>query len=127
MTWAGSTLAHLFGSSLADPRVTVLMRDVHDVIVDNAAEFDAIVLDVDNGPDGLVSLANERLYCNWGLRAAHTALRPGGLLAVWSAHPDDDFFSRIEDAGFAVEEVEVDSSEEAGRQPHVIWLAVKVG
>jgi len=59
------------------------MRDVHDVIVGVANAFDAILLDVDNGPDGLVTIANERLYCAWGLRAAHAALRPGGILAVW--------------------------------------------
>jgi predicted membrane-bound spermidine synthase len=78
VSWANGSLAHIFGDSLADPRVSLEVRDVHDVIVERAARFDAILLDVDNGPDALVNLANERLYCNWGLRAAHSALRPEG-------------------------------------------------
>ena len=87
IAWARGPLAHLFRGSLDDPRVLIDMRDVHDVIVGGANAFDTILLDVDNGPDGLVTVANERLYCGWGLRAAHAALRPGGILAVWSAIP----------------------------------------
>lgn len=62
-------------------------------------QFDGILLDVDNGPDGFIQLANERLYCDWELRAACTALRPGGVLAIWSAYGDDPFFCRLEKAG----------------------------
>ena len=120
--WAGGHLAQIHGASLRDPRVSLEIRDVHDVIVDQPAGFDAILLDVDNGPDGLISLANERLYCNWGLRAAHAALRPGGLLAVWSAYQDDDFLSRLNQAGFVVEVVNIDAAR-AGDPPHTIWLA----
>ncbi|UAK26555.1 spermidine synthase [Sphingomonas nostoxanthinifaciens] len=121
--WARGPLAHIVGDSLEDPRVSIAMRDVHDVIVDERAGFDAILLDVDNGPDGLVTAANERLYCNWGLRAARAALRPGGTLAVWSAYADDTFSDRLRTAGFSVEEINVDSDGTGKEPPHVIWLA----
>jgi spermidine synthase len=127
VSWAKGPLAHIFGTSLDDPRVSITIRDVHDVIVDSPEGFDAILLDVDNGPDGLISLANERLYCNWGLRAAHAALRPGGILAIWSAYPDDMFFDRLQDAGFEVEEVKVRANGGLKGPRHTIWLAKKFG
>ncbi len=123
--WARGPLAHIFGGSLDDPRVSIELRDVHDVIGDRRDGFDAILLDVDNGPDGLVTVANERLYCNWGLRAAYGALSPGGILAVWSAYTEDSFPGRLRAAGFAVQEVGVDP-DGTGRDPqHIIWLATR--
>jgi spermidine synthase len=125
VSWARGPLAHLFGGSLDDPRVTIENRDVHDVIVDNVGAFDAILLDVDNGPDGMIHPANDRLYCNWGLRAAHAALRPGGVLAIWSAYQDNAFMDRLEDTGFEVNEVTVRASGGRKGARHTIWLAVK--
>ena len=125
VTWARGPLAHLFHGALDDPRVSVDVRDVHDVIVSHPNAFDAILLDVDNGPDGLVSVANERLYCPWGLRAAHAALRSGGILAIWSAYPDDDFRERLGTAGFTVEEVFVAPDAAGEHTPDIIWLASK--
>ena len=125
--WASGLLAPVFGNSLADSRVTIRLRDVHDVIVEDVETYDAILLDVDNGPDGLIHLANERLYCNWGLRAAYAALRPGGILAVWSAYPDRHFFKRLTDAGFEVEERVIPSQSQVDDAPHIIWLASKSG
>ena len=127
VAWARGLLAHIMGDSLSDPRVSLEVRDVHDVIVEQHGSFDAILLDVDNGPDGLINLANERLYCNWGLRAACSALRPGGMLAVWSAHPDHDFSDRLRRAGFAVEEVTVDAGPHEDDPTHTIWLATSRG
>lgn len=127
VAWASGPLAHIFGNSLDDPRVSVEIRDVHDVIVQQPCGFDAILLDVDNGPDGFVAAANERLYCNWGLRAAHAALRPGGMLAVWSAYQDGTFPDRLRAAGFDVDEITVDSGGPPGDPPHVIWLAARAG
>jgi len=127
VSWAGGHLAHIFGSSLADPRVSIELRDVHDVIVEQVDNFDAILLDVDNGPDGLISIANERLYCNWGLRAAHSALRAGGMLAVWSAYSDFAFSDRLQNAGFDVEEVQVYPEGVEPDPPYTIWLAAKPG
>ncbi|RXZ35191.1 spermidine synthase [Sphingomonas desiccabilis] len=125
--WAAGPLAHILGASLRDPRVTLEIKDVHDMIVEQPGGFDAILLDVDNGPEGLVNLANERLYCNWGLRAARSALRPDGVLAVWSAYPDDDFTARLAKAGFEVEVARVEAGGNDQGQPHTIWLATRLG
>ena len=127
VTWARGPLAHIFGSSLADPRVTLTVADVHDVIVRETAGFDAILLDVDNGPDGLIQLANDRLYCNWGLRATYAALRAGGVLAVWSSYSDAGFYERLEGAGFEVEEITIPADEYDFDVDHTIWLAAKPG
>lgn len=126
VNWARGPLAHLFEESFLDARVSVEIGDVHDVIVKQNAAFDAILLDVDNGPDGLIHLGNERLYCNWGLRAARDALRPDGMLAVWSAYPDQAFSTRLERAGFDVEEVSIIASGDPEDPPHVIWLASRL-
>jgi spermidine synthase len=123
--WAKGPLAHLFGNSLSDPRVSIRLEDVHDVIAGAEDHFDAILLDVDNGPDGFIHLANERIYCNWGLRSAYSALRPGGVLAVWSAFPDADFARRLEAAGFEVEEVNVPAYLGSEDYWHCIWFASK--
>lgn len=127
VAWANGPLAHIFGGSLSDPRVALEIRDVHDVIVQQRGGFDAILLDVDNGPDGLIHLANERLYCNWGLRAAHAALRPGGMLAIWSSYPDDAFLERLLNAGFSVEEISMDEYGGQEHAHHTIWLASRLG
>ena len=125
VTWAGGPLAHIFGSKLADPRVSIQMADVHDVINRETVGFDAILLDVDNGPDGLIHLPNERLYCNWGLRAAHAALKPAGVLAIWSAYPDPAFVERLKHAGFDVNEISIDVFPGEDNGMHTIWLASK--
>jgi len=102
------------------------MGDVHDVIVGSPDGFDAIMLDVDNGPEGLIDIANERLYCNWGLRAARTALKPGGVLAVWSAFRDDDFAERFAKAGFKVDEEYVEDEGNPARSGYTIWLGTRL-
>lgn len=123
VTWANGPLAHIFGNSLADPRVAVEVADVHDVIARTPAGYDAILLDVDNGPDGLIQLANDRLYCNWGLRSARAALRPGGILAIWSSYSDAGFFERLERAGFDVDEITIRADSFGVEANHTIWLA----
>ena len=125
VAWANGPLAHIFGSSLADPRVSVEVVDVHDVIARAPDSYDAILLDVDNGPDGLIQLANDRLYCNWGLRSAHAALSPGGILAIWSSYSDTGFFERLERAGFDVDEITIRADSYGVEANHTIWLAAK--
>ena len=128
IAWARGPMHEVAAGCLDDPRVELVMADVAQVIAAGsrgAGSWDAILLDVDNGPDGLVREANDALYSPRGLRAAMAALRPGGVLAVWSAHRDDAFARRLAKAGFAVEEVGV-RARESGKGPrHVIWFARK--
>ena len=123
--WARGPLAHLFGDGLEDPRVTIEVRDVHELIAQSRAAYDAILLDVDNGPDGLIHMANDRLYGREGLRAAFAALRPGGVLAIWSAYPDNAFTDRVRRAGFRVDEVKVRATGGRKGAHHVIWVATR--
>jgi len=123
--WARGPLAHLFGDSLDDPRVSIEVRDVYELIAGSRSAYDAILLDVDNGPDGLIHLANDRLYGKDGLRAAHAALRPGGVLAIWSAYPDKAFTDRLARAGFRVDEVKIRATGGRKGAHHVIWLAIR--
>jgi spermidine synthase len=125
VAWAKGPLAHLFGDSLTDPRVAIEIRDVHLCIVDARPGYDAILLDVDNGPDGLIHAANDRLYGGQGLRAAYAALHPGGILAIWSAYRDRAFADRLHRAGFAVDERKVRATGGRKGAHHIVWLATK--
>ena len=122
MEWARGAMAGLTAGCLSDPRVSVRIADVGDLIASGRAGFDAILLDVDNGPDGLSRSANDRLYDLRGLEAARRALRPKGMLAVWSAAPNREFVSRLGRAGFAVEEIKARANKGRGGR-HVIWAA----
>jgi spermidine synthase len=121
VAWARGPMAHIFANSLDDPRVRIVETDVADLIGPQA-RYDAILLDVDNGPDGLSRAANDRLYGRAGLASARTALRPGGILAIWSSAPDPAFTRRLRSAGFAVEEVPVRARGDRGPR-HTVWLA----
>ncbi len=127
--WAKGPMAGLTGESLADPRLDLKICDVAALIDDandgTCAKFDAILLDVDNGPDGLVRHENNRLYSRTGLAKARDALKPGGILSVWSAAPDPAFRKRLKDAGLAVEERNVRSRPNNKGAHHVIWFAQK--
>ncbi|MDO9498496.1 spermidine synthase [Falsiroseomonas sp.] len=105
--WARGPLAHIHGDSLADPRVQIAIADVGDLIRAGRASYDAILLDVDNGPDGLSRAQNDSLYDVAGLSAARASLRPGGVLAIWSSASDRAFTQRLRRLGFAVEETAV--------------------
>lgn len=121
--WARGPMAELTATCLDDPRVDVVLGDVGAVIGGAARRYDAILLDVDNGPDGLTREGNDRIYSMAGLARAKAALRPGGVLAIWSAAPDARFTRRLKEADFTVEEVAVRarSSGKGGR--HIIWFA----
>ena len=122
VAWARGPMAEVFGGCLDDPRVTVREADVAGLIGQGDARYDAILLDVDNGPEGLSRKANDALYDRAGLAAARMALTPGGVLAVWSSGPDGAFTDRLRQAGFAVEEVKVRAHGKRGAR-HVIWIA----
>jgi spermidine synthase len=121
--WARGPMAALTDGCLDDPRVAIMLGDVATPIRAGRGTYDAILLDVDNGPDGLTRAGNDGLYSKRGLAAAMTALTPGGVLAIWSAAPDPVFARRLRDAGFSVEE-EVVRARSNGKGPrHVIWFA----
>ncbi|NGN42448.1 hypothetical protein G6N74_15370 [Mesorhizobium sp. CGMCC 1.15528] len=126
VAWARGPMAEVFGDCLDDPRVTIRETDVGLLIEGAKATYDAILLDVDNGPEGLTRQANDALYDLSGLHKARAALRPGGVLAVWSSGPDRAFTKRLKQAGFLSEEVNVRATGKRGAR-HVIWLAVKPG
>ena len=100
------------------------MGDVYKIIDRAENDFDVVVLDVDNGPEGLTHAHNERLYSTEGLSRAMDALRPGGVLAVWSASPERSFTARLQKIGFEVDELRVRAHAGKGAR-HVIWLATK--
>ena len=121
--WARGPMAALFGDCLDDPRVTIRIADVADAIGEGG--WDAILLDVDNGPDGIVVPGNDRLYGVAGLAAARRALVPGGVLAIWSAAPDKPFANRLRGAGLAVVEHQVRARSNGKGPRHVIWVATR--
>lgn len=123
--WARGPMAEFAAGCLDDRRVTLIEDDVADVIARGTGRYDAILLDVDNGPDGLSRDANDRLYSSRGLATARAALKPGGVLAIWSAAPDKAFTRRLADAGFAVEEVGVRARSNGKGPQHVIWFGTR--
>src|SRR6202165_2436002 len=125
IAWARGPMADLFGDSLDDPRASIRKADVVDVIASHGSAFDAILLDVDNGPEGLIRKANDALYNLKGLKAIRRALRPNGVLAVCSSGPNPLFSKRLRDAGFAVNEVGVRATTKRSGAHHVIWFATK--
>jgi spermidine synthase len=120
--WARGPMAALSAGCLDDPRVDVVIDDVAAVIGRSSGAYDAILLDVDNGPDGLTRDRNDRLYSAAGLAAARTALTPLGILAVWSASPDRAFLRRMREAGLDVDEVGVRERSSNKGARHVIYV-----
>jgi spermidine synthase len=125
ITWARGPMAELFGDSLTDPRASIHQGDVVDVIRSSPSAFDAVLLDVDNGPEALIRKANDALYDTKGLSAIGHALRPGGVLAVWSSGLNPAFSKRLRAAGFEVNEVGVRATTKRSGAHHVIWFATK--
>lgn len=123
LDWARGPMADLFAGSLVDPRVKTHQGDVADCI--KAGGWDAIMLDVDNGPEGLTVKSNDGLYAARGLAAALDALTPNGILSVWSSAPDPSFTRRLAQAGFEVTEMPTRASTKKRGARHMIWLAQK--
>ena len=122
--WARGPLAHIHGTSLDDPRLTLKVGDVGAVMAGDAVKFDAILLDVDNGPEGLSRPGNDALYSHSGIARAKAVLRPGGMLAVWSVAPDPKFTKRLQQSGMKVEELKARAHGGKGAR-HVIWVGTK--
>lgn len=121
--WARGPMEAMTQGCLDDPRVEIQIDDVGACIGAAKGGYDAILLDVDNGPDGLTRPGNDGLYSARGLARAREALRPGGILSVWSAGTDRAFSRRLTQAGFSVEEVSVRARENGKGPTHVIWFA----
>ena len=120
--WNRGPLGEHAGYPLRDPRVSVVEGDVAQILMAEQQAYDAILLDVDNGPEGLTRKENDRLYSINGLNKAYAALRPQGVLAVWSAGPDNSFMQRLRKVGFEVDEVRVRARGKKGSR-HIIWFA----
>lgn len=126
IAWASEHMAEVFGDCLADPRVEMNTGDVGAVIREATAAFDAILLDVDNGPDGLTRVGNDALYSEAGLRLARRALTPGGVLAVWSAAPDPGFSQRLSRCGFEANSTTVRATRSKRGARHTVWIATRI-
>jgi spermidine synthase len=122
VAWARGPMAELFGDCLDDLRLNIRQEDVGITMKSFRSEFDAILLDVDNGPEGLTQAANSRLYSIDGLRRAHLALRPHGVLAVWGSAQDEGFSRRLGRAGFSVSVAPVRADGARGSR-NFIWIA----
>ena len=124
IAWNQQLIGHHAGHPLQDARVQIHQGDVAELLKQQAQHFDAILLDVDNGPEGLTRRENNWLYSPAGLEAAQQALRPDGILAVWSAGPDPQFAERLRRLGFLVDEQRVHESQQRSKGArHTIWLA----
>ncbi|SHJ04851.1 spermidine synthase [Wenxinia saemankumensis] len=121
--WASGPMAEVFGGSLTDPRVEIRIGDVAAEIRGAEAGFDAILLDTDNGPDGLTRPGNDALYGEAGLARMRRTLSAGGILAIWSAAPDAGFTRRLRKAGFDAEAHEVRAGRTKRGARHTIWIA----
>jgi spermidine synthase len=125
--WASEHMGTVFGGCLADPRVELRTSDVGEEIAAGAGAFDAILLDVDNGPDGLTRADNGALYGEAGLGRARRALKAGGILAVWSAAPDTAFARRLSRCGFGARVHHVRAGRTGRGSRHTIWIAARGG
>lgn len=126
VAWNRGVLAGLAGHPLNDSRVSVREIDVARILQTEQQGYDAILLDVDNGPEGLTRSGNDWLYTRAGLTAAHGALKPSGILAVWSAGPEPAFSRLLRQTAFTVGEVTVRARGAQGGSRHMIWLAQRV-
>ncbi|WP_242528185.1 spermidine synthase [Novosphingobium sp. PY1] len=123
--WALGPMRHVTAGCLNDPRVMLVKEDLA-MLIDAAREgYDAILLDVDNGPEGLTRRQNDLLYSKSGLERTMQALTPGGIAAIWSAWPDPAFTALLEEVGFEVSVVTVTSEPDGKGHQHVIWFARK--
>jgi spermidine synthase len=125
--WNQHYLGRFANHPLDDPRTKISVGDVALLLKKERSAFDAILLDVDNGPEGLTHRENDKLYTTKGLLAAYAALRPGGVLAIWSAGPDHAFTERLRQIGFRVEEHRVRAHGGGKGARHTIWTAQRNG
>jgi spermidine synthase len=119
--WNRTFLAELAGRPLEDPRVEVALADVAQVMREGKARFDCILLDVDNGPSAMSAQSNQQLYESKGIALMKSALRPGGVVVIWSAGQDAPFLKRLGKAGFQAR-VERSVARVGGSSAHVLFV-----
>ena len=120
--WNRGPLGECSGKPLEDPRTQVYIGDVARLLKQNSGYYDVIALDVDNGPEGLTRSSNDWLYNLMGVATAQSALKPGGILAYWSAAPDPGFLDLLKSCGLLVDQKMVYAHGNKGAR-HTIWLA----
>ncbi len=125
IAWAKGPMKSLTQDTLDDNRITLQIADVKELITQGNRRYDAILLDVDNGPDGLTKAGNDSLYSDSGLMRAKSALNSGGVLAIWSAHPSPKFTKRLEQCGFDISTHIVRARNNGKGARHIIWIAKK--
>jgi spermidine synthase len=126
VAWNRELLREVNGGLLADRRVELITGDVFDVIRRaGLAAYDAILLDVDNGPTSMIQARNARIYSRRGLGVIAGALKPGGKVSFWSAVPEPGFVQSLERAGFKAEGFPAKAHERAKRAAHVIYVGVR--
>ncbi len=123
--WNEGPLGHCAGKPLQDPRTKVHIGDVKELLTSRQPRFDAILLDVDNGPKGLTHSDNDWIYSEDGLKDIYDTLNPNGMLAIWSAGPDYLFSVRLKKIGFRVDTRDVQARPGKGSK-HTIFLAKKL-
>ncbi|AGH44699.1 spermidine synthase [Paraglaciecola psychrophila] len=123
--WNEGPLGHCAGMPLQDPRTKVHIGDVKELLISRQPRFDAILLDVDNGPKGLTHSDNDWIYSEDGLKDIYDTLNPNGMLAIWSAGPDYLFSVRLKKIGFRVDTRDVQARPGKGSK-HTIFLAKKL-
>ena len=122
--WNRGPLGELAGRPMDDPRVEIRVEDVARIIKEKSRAYNAILLDIDNGPETLSGGARNRLYSKTGLKEIKNALRPGGVFALWSSYSNPAFTRQLQGAGFDAEEVGIRAHGEKGKK-HTIWIAQK--
>jgi spermidine synthase len=125
--WNREIFGHLAGHPLRDRRTTLREGDVARVIRESKHGFDAILLDVDNGPEGLTRRSNDWLYSDAGIGYARDALRPDGIVGYWSAASDRAFVKRLKRASLKVEEIEFGAQGRGRGARTVLWIATPIG
>ncbi|HEX7665007.1 MAG TPA: hypothetical protein VF407_10865 [Polyangiaceae bacterium] len=124
--WNRTHLAPLTKGASSDPRSEIVVADVLDVVTKSKSAFDVILLDVDNGPEAISQNENRRLYSERGTHACFDALKPKGVLVVWSAGPSAPYVSRLKKAGFVTETLSV-PARKGSKAKHVLFVGTKLG
>jgi spermidine synthase len=119
--WNRGPLGDKSGSPLKDPRIRLHIGDVTSLLRERTSNYDIIALDIDNGPEGLTSAENDWLYSQPGIATTRRALRPGGVIAYWSATSDPRFAKRLRDTGDKIFEERVHAHGKKGTR-HTIWM-----